>query len=194
MGLIQPLISTWEKCISSLPFAAHLYSRPYRQVVAREIELAEISASDKVLNIGCGAVPFTAAHIALLTGAKVWALDRDPQAIKGAKACLLNARLHEKVKVLEGDGAKALPAGFDVAIVALQAEPKKEILNNLISAMRPGARLIFRQPSPRFADHYDSLPAAIVPDGMVRHEMQTFDQSVLIVKPVAGKGEMPNEG
>ncbi len=191
MGLIQPLICTWEKCISGLPFAAELYSRPYRQVVEKEIALAEINGSARVLNIGCGAVPFTAIHLVLITGAEVWAQDRDPQAVKRAELCVQNAGLKKKVRVFEGDGSKAIPTGFDIALVALQAEPKLNILHNLLAALQPGGRIVFRLPSPKFKNHYDSLPESIPFAGDVRHGMQTFDRSVLLFKPPEDKGGRP---
>ncbi len=189
MTLIQPLVSAVEKCLSGMPSAGNLYSRPYRRVVAKEIELARITSADRVLNIGCGAVPFTAIHVSRLTGAKVWALDRDPGSVNKARAYIKNAGLMERIEVLECDGAEVMPVDFDVAIVALQACPKERILRNLLEAVRPEGRLVFRQPSPRFTNHYDKLPQHILPNAEVKHDMKTFDRSLLLVKPLNGEGD-----
>lgn len=188
MGLIQPLISTWEKCISSIPFITELYSRPYKSIVEKEVNLAGIEASDKVLVIGCGAVPFTAIYLHLFTEAKVWAQDCDLKALKGARACLKKTGLNHMIKVFKGNAAETLPQRFDVAVVALQAEPKEKILQNLLQAVSPGGRLVFRQPSQKFSNQYDSLPQHIDTAGEVWYDMQTFDRSVLLVKPPADKG------
>lgn len=185
MTLIQPFVSTWEKCISSRPFIVDLYSRPYRQVVEKEAALAGITSRDRVLNIGCGAAPFTAVHLAILTGAQVWAMDLDPRAVQKARLYLQKIGLGDKVKVFRGNGAEIIPGKFDAAIVALQALPKEGILRNLLSAACPGGRLVFRLPSPSFSKHYDSLPPDIKPEAAVRQNMQTFDRSLLFVKSSA---------
>ncbi len=65
-----------------------LYHNLYKHVVKKEVELARISQEDTVLNIGCGAIPFTALHIVQMTGAKVIALDKDPEAVSKARYCL----------------------------------------------------------------------------------------------------------
>lgn len=186
MGIIQRSVSTLEKYMGGIPLAASLYSRPYKKVVEKEVHLAGIKATDRVLNIGCGAVPFTAVYLARLTGAMVLAQDRDPGAVAKALICLRNFRMQDRVEVLEGDSACFVPGGFDVAIVALQAAPKAAILNNLLAAMNPGARMVFRLPAPQFVKYYDILPQGVATLAEVRHNMQTLDASVLLEKPRHG--------
>ncbi len=90
--------------------------------------------------------------------------------------------LSHKTEVIEGDGSKNIPTGFTVAIVALQAEPKKEILNNLLSKSRLGTRLIFRQAGGFLRKQYGFLPKNCSPTNLVRQNMKTIDSSVLFVK------------
>lgn len=189
MSLIKPSVALLEKRISFIPFLAGLYSYPYRKVVEKEIELACIKAADKVLNVGCGAVPFTAIFLASLTGAQVWAIDRDREAVRKARQCLERMGLLGAVRVLEGDGGAVVPVDFDAAVVALQAEPKENILRNLISTALPGGRIVLRLPSPRFKGHYDSIPNYPRPAAKVRQGMHTFDRSVLFIKEQAREGE-----
>ncbi len=189
MEIIQSCIALWEKKISPLPFLVHLYSRPYRLVVEREIELAGITSGDTVFNIGCGAVPFTAIFLAKLVKARVFALDCDGKAVLKARRCVQKAGLEDHITVLRGDGACDAPVDFEVALVALQARPKGEILQNLLSAAPPRGRLVFRQASPRFAEHYDTLPVGKQPAAAVSHDMKTFDRSVLFVKEAGEKSK-----
>lgn len=182
MNLIKPSVACLEKKISRIPFLVSLYSRPYRQVIKNEIELARITATDTVLNIGCGAVPFTAIQVASLTGAKVLAMDKDKSAVERARSCLKQVGLEDRVEVIEGNGAVELPGGFDVAIVALQAEPKELILEILMSTVTAGGRLVFRRPSNVFRHSYDHLPLKLEPVAEVEQRMQTFDGSVLYLK------------
>lgn len=182
MNLIKPSVACLEKKICRIPLLVSLYSRPYREVIKNEIGLAQICAKDTVLNIGCGAVPFTAIQIAALTGATVWAMDKDTEAVNRARFCIEHAGLDERVRVIEGNGADAVPSGFTVAIVALQAEPKENILDNLLDASVSGGRLVFRRATKRFKQCYDLLPLKIKPVAEVKQQMQTFDGSVLYLK------------
>ena len=182
MDLIRPVVSSFEKLISEIPFLVGLYSRPYREVIKNEIKLAGINDEDKVLNVGCGAVPFTAIHLLNITGAELWIQDRDSDALDRAKKCLKRSGLADRARFFEGDAAHDVPESFDVAIVALQAGPKKAILKNLMQKMTKGGRLVFRQPSKSFADYYDKLPEEIRSFDKIGQKTRTFDQSVLFLE------------
>ena len=182
MRIIQPIVSQWEKFMSQSSLLTQFYAQRYREVVEKEVALANITPEDLVLNIGCGALPFTAIHAARLTGARVIALDRDETAVLKAQSCLAGMGLGEKVQVVLSDAAAEIPKDFTVAIVALQAEPKLAIAERLLQAARPGARLVFRRPHKSYARHYDCLPEALVATNSVKQDKRTFDASILLTK------------
>ncbi len=182
MNIIQPGVALWEKKISSLSLLVHLYSLPYRSVVEKEIDLAGILEGQTVLNIGCGAVPFTAIYLAELAKARVFALDCDAEAVVKARRVVDKVGLRDRITVIHGDGARDAEIDFEIALVALQARPKKEIFEKLFKDAPSGGRLVFRQVSSRFAGHYDSLAVDERPVAETRQGMKTFDRSVLFVK------------
>lgn len=182
MRIIQPLVGSFEKWCSRASFLGGLYGFFYRETLQKEIELAGINASDRVLNIGCGALPFTALYISLFTGAKVWALDVDREAVERARLYLEKVKVPGEVQVVEGEGSLYDPLDFSATVVALQAEPKEDILNNLLSRSLPGSRFVFRQPSSPYKKHYDSLPESFVPADQVCQNMKTFNRSLLFIK------------
>ncbi len=181
MNWIPPVIALWEKISSSSRLLSWLYSRPYRRVIENEISLAKLSREDLILNIGCGAVPFTALYLATLTGARVHALDIDPEAVRMADNCVKKAGLSHRIAVSHGDGSKPFQGAFTASIVALQAAPKRMILEALKKTSLPGARFIFRLPSPPYRDHYDPLASAPPALATALQPMRTFDRSVLYV-------------
>lgn len=183
MSWIPPAIALWEKVSSSSNVLTWLYSRPYRGIIENEISLARINQDDTILNIGCGAVPFTALFLATLTGARVLAVDIDPRAAGLAEKCVKNSRLAHRIQVFQGDGSKPLDASFTASLVALQAAPKNMILDALKQSAPPGARFIFRLPSPPYRDHYDKLSSDLAPRAVSAQPMRTFDRSVLYVNP-----------
>jgi len=179
MSWIPMAVAAWEKMSSSSKILTWLYSRPYRQVIENEITLAKLGKDDVVLNIGCGAVPFTALYIAKLAGSRVYALDIDPCAAGYAEKCVKKAGLEDRITVMHADGAQDFRHNFTASIVALQAAPKNRILEVMQKKSRPGARFIFRLASSPYKDHYDCLQTKIRPEAETFQPMRTFDRSVL---------------
>lgn len=181
--MITRTVSLFEKICSRWNPLVDLYSRPYARVVQNEIDLAQITGADWVLNIGCGAIPFTAMLIARLAGARVVAVDRDPQAARLAQACVRKAGLASLIRIVVSDGARPAwaPHGFDVAVVALQAEPKAGILAGLLDSGKGPRRFVARVPREHFLDQYDPLPPDCPIAARAAQNMKTFEWSALIV-------------
>lgn len=181
--MIKGIVSLLEKICSRCRPLVELYSRPYIRVVQNEIDLAQITATDRVLNVGCGAIPFTAMLVARLTGAHVVAVDRDLQAARLAQACVRKTGLAPLIQVVHCDGAQGAwtSDAFDVAIVALQAEPKAQILSCLYASSQEPKRVVVRVPSVPFRSQYDSLPHGCSIADTVPQDMKTFDRSALIM-------------
>ena len=181
--MIKSTVSLFEKLCSRWNPLVTLYSRPYLRVVENEIKLARITAADRVLNVGCGAVPFTAMLTATLTGAYVVAVDRDFEAACLARNCVRRAGLSDLVDVVHCDGSQHawVADGFDAAIVALQAAPKAGILSNLFHSAREPKRIVARVPSEPFSSQYDPLPEGTPIVARVAQNMKTFRSSALII-------------
>ncbi len=183
---MKSLFASCEKIGCNFYPAFAIYTRLYRDVVKREVDLANVTQDDIVLNVGCGAIPFTAVHVAQLTGAKVIAMDRDELAVQKAKKSLHKFQLDDNIEIHCGDGADSIPFKFDAAIVALQVGEKPNILANLKQSARPGARLIFRQPAEKYQEEYGVLPNNVRADWKVEQTMQTFEHSYLYQIPQWG--------
>lgn len=182
---MKHLVASLEKTCTSAPLLFDLYVRLYRSVVDREIELGEIDETTRVLNVGCGAMPFTAALIARETGADVYGLDRDETVQSRAQRNLARAGVARNVEVVFGDGTSVGADGavpleeIDVAVVAVQAEPKDDIVAHLRDLADGPDRIVVREPRTAFAGEYGALSASFTPDDAVRHWMVTFGRSVL---------------
>jgi trans-aconitate methyltransferase len=179
MKIIPMLVAFLEKKVAGNRTLMSFYANYYHQVIDNEIKLASITAKDRVLNIGCGAIPFTALLTARKTGARVWAIDCDKTAVKVAQRCVVAQQLEHLVTVMHLDGTENIPIDFDVAIVALQAKPKKAILDNLLKSGSAQARLVFRRPRSDMAHQYDLLPARPLFSDFIGQDKATFDGSVL---------------
>lgn len=177
MSLIQRLTRDFEALVYENPLAFKLYSLPYKPVVIREVKLGGIKSSDIVLNVGCGSIPFTAIHLTEITGAKIYAMDRDEKAVTAARKLVRSMGLESKISILFGDATGEIPEDTDKAVIALQVEPKKEVLTNI---MKNGLKkIIMRAPRNTFSGNYDYEQSFIKPVEVIRHNMLTLDKSIL---------------
>lgn len=178
MKIIHEMTSSIEKRFHENPLFFRMYSLPYRGVIKREIELADLSGKETVLNVGCGALPFTAVQIAERTNKKVYALDKEKKSFEAARELIKTLGLEESIKVLKRDGTDPIEIDFDAAFVSLQVHPKRKVIDNL-SGLKSSTKLIVREPRDGLKSMYGSLPDRMDPDDHVRHCMPTFDRSVL---------------
>lgn len=174
---IQQFTCALEKRLSKYPFLFYLYSLPYYCIVKKEIKMGDITKKDTVLNVGCGSLPFTAVHVAKMTGAKVVAVDIDPIAIQAAKQLIKRLGLSSSIELVIADGAKEIPFSFNKAIIALQVDPKQKVLSNLLKNYN--AHIIMRIPRNRFKSNYGLHSLVHVPVNTVRYFMFTFNKSYL---------------
>jgi len=177
-GPVARVTSCLEQWISSVPVCVSVYTRMYRGVVDKEIALAGITRRDRVLNVGCGAAPFTGLLVARKTGARVLCVERDDEVAAHAERSVAGQSLGGAVEVLVGDAMAGVPE-FDVAVVALQATPKLEVLRTLAKCSGPEARLVVRDSAKWCQDMYDRLPPGLTPRASVYHHMGALHSSVL---------------
>lgn len=187
MSSIKPFVARLERRWAGSRAFFFCYALPYRGVIRREAKLARISPSDRVLVVGCGALPFTAVLITRMTGAEIVAVDYDPPAVVEARRVIERLGLEHRITVIEADAAQdPLPAA-DVALVALQAAPKDSIRRNLERSLPASrGRSLYRLPRRGLEGEYGTLSEEPAGIGMVRHRVPTFDRSVLIERGTAG--------
>ena len=176
--------ATLEKSGTTAPLIFDAYTWCYRGVVRREVDLAGVDERDTVLNVGCGAMPFTAVLVTKLAGAAVYALDRDESVPHRARRNVAHANVADQVAVVTGNGTAVDESDVSLedvttAFVAVQASPKAEIVDHLRSLEDGPERIVVRHPRAAVADEYGALPAAYEPVDAVSHPMPTFGTSLL---------------
>lgn len=174
-------VAGFEKRLSRLWWCATLYGLPYQAVVRREVQLAALSTTDRALQIGCGAMPFTAIYIHRQSGAAVLAVDRDLQAVLQARLLLRRMGLQRWISCLHADASQDHLPQATAAFVALQAAPKDAVIERLRSSLCPQCgRMIVRLPRPAFREEYGSCSYEQMILPQVHHRMPTFDRSIML--------------
>ncbi|MDQ2087731.1 methyltransferase domain-containing protein [Herbivorax sp. ANBcel31] len=180
---MKKLFKSLEKLICRFYPIFQLYHNLYKDVVKKEVELAGITKDDVVLNVGCGAIPFTALHVVEMTGAKVIALDKDRKAVKMARKYLKKYKLDRNIEIKLGDGTSEKLPPFTVAIIALHIKDKDKMLESLKAFGNSRGRIIFRQPVDEHKEEYGYLTDKYQPDEKSFQKMKTFKESCLFLIP-----------
>ncbi|SES90184.1 hypothetical protein SAMN05660297_00917 [Natronincola peptidivorans] len=157
MGVMAVFTKELEKLLSKYPATGCVLFPYYRGMVAKEIQLCNISQSDKVLCVGGGSFPCTALEIARKTGAEVKVIDVDPVAINNSKKVIKSLSLDKKIEVCQEAGQEVDPSSFTVIHIARQACPHEEILNNILAKSSNGTKILIRSPQNSLKDIYTLL-------------------------------------
>ncbi|MCD8501113.1 MAG: hypothetical protein LRY71_04800 [Bacillaceae bacterium] len=128
---------------------AFLFRMYYYPIVKREVMLANITKSDKVICIGGGSLPWTAVEIARQSGATVKVLDCDFKAVMLAKKFVKAIKMEEVVEVVYGNGLTFEPKDCTVIHLASQVQPQEQVLEHMLSYKKSSPRVLIRVPKQR---------------------------------------------
>lgn len=155
--MIRTCTKWLEKNLSKFNPLIKLYSLYYRNIVKREIRLANVRSCDKVLCIGGGSIPCTAIEFANQTNANIHVIDMDSNAVECARNVVFKLGLNEKITVINGKGQEIDIEPYDVVHVALQVSPKEDVLRNIWERSKEGNRIIVRMPRKRLKLFYSNI-------------------------------------
>lgn len=178
-----------EKNLSKYNPLIKLYGLYYRNIVKKEIKLANVRSCDKVLCIGGGSIPCTAIELASQTNAQVHVIDIDHRAVECAKNVILKLGLDKKITVINGKGQEIDIEPYDVVHVALQVCPKEEVLKNIWEKAKEGNRIIVRMPRKTLRSFYSNITEEFIKKHYkniksipVGHKASTMDKILLMEK------------
>lgn len=172
------------------PFA-DLYTGYYQNMIKDESSMAGISCSTSVLHIGCGPIPNTAVTLARLTGAKVTAVDNNPDAVKKAIDYVKQVNMQKLVHIKTGDGMAFPVQNFGVIILSLGVEPIGKVLRHISLSSDPNTNIIYRRT--RYGKHIIIPRDIFVVKNQVNHHMLrilSLTEALLLVKRDASEKDI----
>ncbi|WP_408954693.1 nicotianamine synthase family protein [Natroniella sp. ANB-PHB2] len=154
----------------------------YKKMIERELELAELNQTGRILHIGSGPLPLTAIILAE-NGYDVTGIDNDPKAITVAQDLITELGLDSKIDFKLIEGMEVEVSDFDLILFSLHVIPKKEIVKEVLCQLQEGQRLIYRNPNGLLELLYPKLEPAEVTELPTGEVKQSFGkQSVVITK------------
>lgn len=181
---ITRLTQKIESWASVSKFGYWLTTHYYRDVIQKEIDLAQITASDHILFIGGGICPCSAILLHQATGAKVTAIDNNRNCTSKAQELIEHLKLREHVQVLYQDGRVAELEAYSVVHFALQVSPLEAVFSQVEKRALSGTKLLIRRPRKSLNKIYP-LPSASLPicDQQVTHKKaRNIGRTLLYIK------------
>jgi len=146
MDLFYP---PYEKIIVNFLTMADHYIDLYEELVNNEINLANISNSDHILHIGCGALPATSILLVKKVGSSIVAIEKDNKSCRKAIRYLIYRGFADKIQIKNKD-ALSLDCSLEtytVIIISRGVAKTETLLEYIHSNIKPGTRVILRIPS-----------------------------------------------
>lgn len=168
-----------EVFFSRISFLSWAYIKFHELSVKKEIELAGLSQDDKILHIGCGAIPYTSIVLARKTNACITGIDNKSQIVDVANVYLKKHNLLDKITIERGDGNTYDASKFDTIIISYGIACPDTVLKHVISSIKDGAKIVLR----RSAEEKNGYIDLIVKDFSVCSKKLLLTQnSTLIIK------------
>jgi len=149
-----------EYLASKLRIVYWFAAQYYRDVIKKEIGLANITGKDSILCIGGGACPFSAILFHQATGAKVTVIDNNHACISKARKVIDRLGLGGYVHVFYHDGGSMglSLSQYSVVHFALQVSPMEHVFSRVEKRVAHGTKLLVRRPKSRASNLYGRLP------------------------------------
>ncbi|MCL2753430.1 MAG: hypothetical protein FWE44_04690 [Defluviitaleaceae bacterium] len=151
-------------------FVFRIASGYYKDVIQKEITLANITKDDHILCIGGGICPFSAILFHKTTGAKVTVIDNNEACIPKAQQAIERLGFGKHITVCHQDGncPNFDYTAFTVIHLALQISPMEQVFANAVEKAAAGTRLLVRRPKkvlenaycPMFSETVENSPFA----------------------------------
>ena len=176
------MLRTIEKIIST-NFFGRLYTKFFEKMTLDEFEMVEIKKGNKVLHVGCGAVPNTLLILAGNMEAHFVGIDRDKKAVEKAREMVKKYGLEKKITIEKGDAMRYPLSDFDVIIISLGVEPREKVFERIRNEARDDAKIVARKPW----DFMDKIygKKEFIPNGfkiVKTFNRQDFIKSMLLCK------------
>jgi protein-L-isoaspartate O-methyltransferase len=108
--------------------------------------MANISKTDKILHIGCGAIPYTSIILSREYDVEVIGIDNQIKTITQAKKFLKKVNLSNKIHIEIGDGETYDTSNFDIIIMSYGIGNIEKVLRNVFENLKSNSRIIMRWP------------------------------------------------
>ncbi len=177
--LLDNIYNIYEIIFTNISFFSFLYLKFHEPSVKKEIKMSEISKSDKILHIGCGAIPYTTIIMSKELNAEITGIDNQTRSITLAKKFLTKNKIQDKIHLEKELGETYNVSNFDVVLISYGVGDIEAILKNVLSNIKNKGKIILRKPITEKSDYIDSV---IEKHSIKKIKLLLTQESILIYK------------
>ncbi len=116
----------------------------FAELVEAESKLAEVIAGEKILFIGSGPLPMSAILFSLVNRSPVRCFDISETACETSRQVLKSLGIDDRLEIINGSGEDQPLDEYDIIVVAVMAQPKSRIMENIAVNASSKTRVIVR--------------------------------------------------
>jgi precorrin-6B methylase 2 len=151
---LDQLYNIYELIFTNISFFSFLYMKFHEPSVKKEIAMAGVQPSEKVLQIGCGAIPYSLLIFSRETHTQVTGIDNQSRSIEKAKKFIGE---NQNIHVEQASGETYDVSAFDVILISYGVGDIEAVLRNTLQQLKKNGRIILRKPITETTDYIDSL-------------------------------------
>jgi len=177
--LLDRLYNIYEIIFTNMSFFSFLYLKFHEPSVKKEIKMADISKSDKILHIGCGAIPYTAVIVSKELNTEITGIDNQARSINLAKKFLIKHKIHNKIHVEKESGETYNVSNFDIILISYGIGDIEAVLKNVFDNLKNNGKIILRKPITEENEYINSI---IEKYSIKKIKLLLTQESILIIK------------
>ena len=151
---LDQLYNIYENIFTNISFFSFLYMKLHEPSVKTEISMADVQPSDKVLQIGCGAIPYSLIIFSRETHEQVTGIDNQSRSIAKAKRFIGD---NKNIHVEQASGETYDVSTFDVILISYGVGDIEAVLKNTLQHLKNNGRIILRKPITETTEYIDSV-------------------------------------
>ena len=152
--LLDRLYNIYEIIFTNISFFSLLYMKFHEPSVKKEIAMADLSPTDTVLHIGCGAIPYSLIIISKETHAHVTGIDNQPRSIAKAKQF---AASHQNIHIEQASGETYDTSAFDAILISYGIGNIEAVLKNALGKLKNNGKIILRKPITETTEYINTV-------------------------------------
>ncbi len=151
---LDQLYNIYEIIFTNISFFSFLYMKFHEPSVKKEINMAEISPSDKILHIGCGAIPYSLIIFSKEKHTQITGIDNQTRSINHAKKFIAD---YKNIRVEKASGETYDVSPFDVILISYGVGDIEAVLKNTLQNLKNNGKILLRKPITETTEYIDSV-------------------------------------
>jgi len=125
-------------------FFTKMFIKFHTYSVKKEIQMAGLTKKDKILHIGCGAIPYTLIVLSDVLKTKVVGIDNNQKVVNNARNLLKKFEKYDSIIVDKADGVGYNISSFNVIIISYGINSPELVLKHVIDSSYKKSKVIIR--------------------------------------------------